>query len=202
MFAKTFILLSILAPLGTWAKTGIGGCLSKSTTNEYGYAVLTWYVSDTYEVCEILDCGGGRAPPKTTVPGCPTYEGTETYSPRYLTDMMTLTAETTATVTASEVTETAMSLNGNEKEGQDDQGEDAENEYEGEVGEEEAATETSDPVTIITAAPSTPASVESSIGTAGAAATETANINAAGDKPVGYSTFILLISLVIAAVAA
>ncbi|RYP72661.1 hypothetical protein DL769_004403 [Monosporascus sp. CRB-8-3] len=39
---------------------------------------------DTGEVCEFLDCGGGRAPPKTTVPGCPLYEGTMSSEPSYL----------------------------------------------------------------------------------------------------------------------
>lgn len=42
------------------------------------------YVPDTGEVCEFLDCGGGRAPPKTDVPGCEQYSGTATYSPSYL----------------------------------------------------------------------------------------------------------------------
>jgi hypothetical protein len=33
------------------------------------------YDPDTGEICDLLDCGGGRAPPKTTVPGCPLYNG-------------------------------------------------------------------------------------------------------------------------------
>ncbi|KAI1421178.1 hypothetical protein F5Y12DRAFT_44729 [Xylaria sp. FL1777] len=65
------------------AKTDIAGCVSSQTV-AYGGASLIWYVPDTGEVCEFLDCGGGRAPPKTTVPGCPQYEGTATYSPSYL----------------------------------------------------------------------------------------------------------------------
>ncbi|KAL2755422.1 hypothetical protein ACRALDRAFT_1064454 [Sodiomyces alcalophilus JCM 7366] len=39
------------------------------------------YNQDTGEVCDMLDCGGGRAPPKTNVPGCPWYTGTEEYVP-------------------------------------------------------------------------------------------------------------------------
>jgi hypothetical protein len=42
------------------------------------------YVPGTGELCDFLDCGGGTAPPKTTVPGCLLYSGTATYSPSYL----------------------------------------------------------------------------------------------------------------------
>ncbi|KAI1751352.1 hypothetical protein F4782DRAFT_192972 [Xylaria castorea] len=65
------------------AKTDIAGCVSSQTV-AYGGASLIWYVPGTGEICEFLDCGGGRAPPKTTVPGCAAYEGTATYSPSYL----------------------------------------------------------------------------------------------------------------------
>lgn len=75
--------LLVLSATGALAKTDIGGCVS-STATENGGASLVWYMPDTGEVCEMLDCGGGRAPPKTTVPGCPAYEGTETYSPKFL----------------------------------------------------------------------------------------------------------------------
>lgn len=43
--------------------------------------IVHWYDPDTGEVCDPHDCGGGRAPPKTDVPGCPFYKGTEIYSP-------------------------------------------------------------------------------------------------------------------------
>ncbi|VUC27488.1 unnamed protein product [Clonostachys rosea] len=73
---------------GAVAKTDIGGCTSFDSvyTPSHGspYATRIWYVPDTGEVCEILDCGGGRAPPKTTVPGCAAYKGTETYSPKFI----------------------------------------------------------------------------------------------------------------------
>ncbi|KAI0006837.1 hypothetical protein F4779DRAFT_545807 [Xylariaceae sp. FL0662B] len=65
------------------AKTDLKGCVS-SKTIAYGGASLIWYVPDTGEICAMLDCGGGRAPPKTTVPGCAAYKGTATYSPSYL----------------------------------------------------------------------------------------------------------------------
>ncbi|SPN96559.1 uncharacterized protein DNG_00082 [Cephalotrichum gorgonifer] len=43
--------------------------------------IVHWYDPDTGEVCDPLDCGGGRAPPKTDRPGCPLYKGTEIYDP-------------------------------------------------------------------------------------------------------------------------
>ncbi|KAL6404726.1 hypothetical protein AUP68_11555 [Ilyonectria robusta] len=79
----------LLAASPAVARTDIAGCTSSAavaTASNGGglYATVIWYVPDTGELCEFLDCGGGRAPPKTTVPGCPAYEGTETYSPQYL----------------------------------------------------------------------------------------------------------------------
>ncbi|KAL7790465.1 hypothetical protein V8C37DRAFT_384501 [Trichoderma ceciliae] len=55
------------------------------------YASRIWFVPGSGELCEFLDCGGGRAPPKTNVPGCPLYSGTATYSPSYL-DLQTKAA--------------------------------------------------------------------------------------------------------------
>ncbi|KAK0671934.1 hypothetical protein QBC41DRAFT_344264 [Cercophora samala] len=94
-------LLPILAlALGAAAKTDIGGCVSTSvpymTRDTLVYRSLLWYLPDTGEICEILDCGGGRAPPKTNVPGCGNYAGTEEYKPSFWTGF---NAEpTTATV--------------------------------------------------------------------------------------------------------
>ncbi|KAF8863278.1 hypothetical protein BDZ45DRAFT_138881 [Acephala macrosclerotiorum] len=76
------LFLLALAALAT-AKTDLSGCTSSATV-AYGGASLIWYVPGTGELCDFLDCGGGRAPPKTTVPGCPLYSGTATYSPSYL----------------------------------------------------------------------------------------------------------------------
>ncbi|KAK4199284.1 hypothetical protein QBC40DRAFT_84842 [Triangularia verruculosa] len=83
-------LLPILAlTLGVAAKTDIGGCVSTEvpymTRDTLVYRSLLWYLPDTGEICEILDCGGGRAPPKTNVPGCGNYAGTEEYKPRFWT---------------------------------------------------------------------------------------------------------------------
>ena len=70
-------LAALVAPIA--AKTDLTGC-----TSSVAGPKLIWYVPDTGELCEFLDCGGGRAPPKTTVPGCAQYSGTATYSPNYL----------------------------------------------------------------------------------------------------------------------
>lgn len=66
-----------------FARTDLEGCTSTDVSSPAG-ASIAWYVPGTGEVCEILDCGGGRAPPKTTVPGCAAYSGTASYSPSYL----------------------------------------------------------------------------------------------------------------------
>ncbi|PHH82333.1 hypothetical protein CDD82_6307 [Ophiocordyceps australis] len=71
------------------ARTNLAGCVSSEsvatpTNGGTPYATVMWYVPESGEVCELLDCGGGRAPPKTTVPGCPQYKGTATYSPSFI----------------------------------------------------------------------------------------------------------------------
>lgn len=81
------ILLAALLAVPAIAKTDLSGCTSYDSILFQGnspYVSKIYYVPDTGEVCEFLDCGGGRAPPKTTVPGCDSYEGTETYSPRFI----------------------------------------------------------------------------------------------------------------------
>jgi hypothetical protein len=72
------LLISTL-PLLAFARTDLVGC-----TSSVSGPSLVWYVPDTGELCDFLDCGGGTAPPKTTVAGCPLYSGTATYSPSYL----------------------------------------------------------------------------------------------------------------------
>ncbi|KAF1961848.1 hypothetical protein CC80DRAFT_359110, partial [Byssothecium circinans] len=61
------------------AKTDLAGCTSSAIG-----ASLLWYVPSNGEICSILDCGGGRAPPKTTVPGCAAYSGTASYTPSFI----------------------------------------------------------------------------------------------------------------------
>ncbi|KAK4461983.1 hypothetical protein QBC42DRAFT_268931 [Cladorrhinum samala] len=105
MHLSTLIPLSVLI-LGARAKTDIGGCVSTEvpymTQAGLVYRSLLWYVPDTGELCEFLDCGGGRAPPKTNVPGCGNYKGTDTYSPKYWTGFQA--AATTAAAEAEQTT--------------------------------------------------------------------------------------------------
>ncbi|KAJ5823630.1 hypothetical protein N7447_005970 [Penicillium robsamsonii] len=75
--------LASLTNLAT-ARTDLEGCVSTEVIIEKYYASYLWYVPDSGEICSFLDCGGGRAPPKTTQPGCPQYTGTETLTPDYL----------------------------------------------------------------------------------------------------------------------
>ncbi|KAF2994751.1 hypothetical protein E8E14_003504 [Neopestalotiopsis sp. 37M] len=84
MFIRSTVAVAaalLVAPIS--AKTDYAGCVSSETV-AYGGASLIWYVPDTGEICQYLDCGGGRAPPKTTVPGCAAYAGTASYTPSYL----------------------------------------------------------------------------------------------------------------------
>ncbi|KAH8432912.1 putative cell surface protein [Aspergillus melleus] len=66
------------------ARTDLGGCVSSATVNQWNEASMIWYVPDSGEICDIPDCGGGRAPPKYNQPGCAAYTGTETLTPSYL----------------------------------------------------------------------------------------------------------------------
>ncbi|PPJ50799.1 hypothetical protein CBER1_06497 [Cercospora berteroae] len=88
------------------AKTDIGGCTSSDVSSPAG-ASMIYYVPGTGEICEFLDCGGGRAPPKTTVPGCPQYSGTETYSPSFLPGYGAMETGSSASSAAAESTSTA-----------------------------------------------------------------------------------------------
>lgn len=87
-------LLALAASTGVYAKIGYEDCTSTMTTHSLGYDYYLYYLSDTGEVCENADCGGGRAPPKFDVPWCAAYTGTETYSQRFI-DLPTPTPEPT-----------------------------------------------------------------------------------------------------------
>ncbi|KAK0766221.1 hypothetical protein N5P37_001112 [Trichoderma harzianum] len=85
------LVATLLLASSALAKTDLAGCtytdvvVMPTDRPAYdAYASRIWYVPGTGELCDFLDCGGGRAPPKTNVPGCPLYSGTETYSPSYL----------------------------------------------------------------------------------------------------------------------
>ncbi|KAM0245842.1 hypothetical protein ACHAP5_005162 [Fusarium lateritium] len=89
--ARSIALAALLYTLPIAAKTDIEGCTSFTSTVTvdpspgYGntYQTVIWYVPDTLEICKGVDCGGGRAPPKS-VPGCPLYKGTETVTAEFL----------------------------------------------------------------------------------------------------------------------
>ncbi|OBT43744.1 hypothetical protein VE00_05628 [Pseudogymnoascus sp. WSF 3629] len=92
--------------------------------------ITHWYDPLTGEVCDLLDCGGGRAPPKTDVPGCgdipalpttvsfmscwtegwmlPTGEGTKGIRPVITADWIMTTAGVKAPVKMSPVETSAM----------------------------------------------------------------------------------------------
>ena len=82
------------------AKTDLSGCTSTVVSSPAG-ASYAWYVPGTGELCDMLDCGGGRAPPKTDVPGCPLYTGTASYSPSYLPGYGASAAQTYSSMAAS-----------------------------------------------------------------------------------------------------
>ncbi|KAH6617182.1 hypothetical protein F5144DRAFT_385408 [Chaetomium tenue] len=75
------LILALLAASGqpVAARTDYAGCVSTALPAAH---TTIWYVPGTGELCEPVDCGGGRAPPKT-VPGCPAYKGTETVTPKF-----------------------------------------------------------------------------------------------------------------------
>jgi hypothetical protein len=77
----TFFTLALAALAA--AKTDLEGCTSSETV-AFGGASMIYWVPDSGEICSFLDCGGGRAPPKTTVPGCAQYSGTASYTPDYM----------------------------------------------------------------------------------------------------------------------
>ncbi|KAF4980120.1 hypothetical protein FZEAL_3810 [Fusarium zealandicum] len=91
--AAKILAAALLLAVPALGRTDLEGCTTYDSVikpDGYGpYLTRIWYVPDTGELCDFLDCGGGRAPPKTTVPGCPSYEGTETYSPSFI-DLKTL----------------------------------------------------------------------------------------------------------------
>ncbi|RSM07194.1 hypothetical protein CDV31_008747 [Fusarium ambrosium] len=70
-------------PLLMLAKLAAGiGCNTHSfTTCDDG--IVHWYDPEDGQICDPLDCGGGRAPPKKN-PGCDGYTGTEVRTISYL----------------------------------------------------------------------------------------------------------------------
>jgi hypothetical protein len=100
---STILSIAALATLSL-AKTDFAGCTSSQTV-AYGGASMVYWDPTNGEICELLDCGGGRAPPKTNVPGCAAYEGTATYSPSYLPGWGEMTSSATSESTPSSTAE-------------------------------------------------------------------------------------------------
>ncbi len=104
-----FGLQSVL-PLLALAQTAVAVCGIHSFTS-CADGIVHWFDPNTGEICDPLDCGGGRAAPRTDVPGCPLYSGTATLatSASYLSCWTPLAAVPTtfAITTAAEPSTTA-----------------------------------------------------------------------------------------------
>ena len=101
IMALRVLLAAGLLVATVFARTNLDGCTYYDSvvkpTGMAAYATRIFYVPDTGEICTFHDCGGGRAPPATTRPGCPGYTGTETVTPKFLTLSSTVpTAKTTS----------------------------------------------------------------------------------------------------------
>ncbi|KAL4968143.1 uncharacterized protein BDV14DRAFT_168341 [Aspergillus stella-maris] len=98
----------LLAPLlATIAAADCSGPISYTTCAD---RITHYFDPETGEVCDPLDCGGGRAPVKYDVPGCAAYTGTEIYtsSKSILSCWSPSTVEATVTTTTTvEGSETA-----------------------------------------------------------------------------------------------
>ncbi|KAF5570393.1 siderophore biosynthesis [Fusarium pseudoanthophilum] len=105
---KSTLLAAI--PLLMLAEQALGfGCSTHSYTTCED-KIVHWFDPDDGMICDPLDCGGGRAPPKTGVPGCAGYTGTETIGTSYLScwkPSTTLVAAAVETTSETTVTETA-----------------------------------------------------------------------------------------------
>ncbi|KAF5596562.1 siderophore biosynthesis [Fusarium pseudocircinatum] len=105
---KSALLAAI--PLLMLAEQALGfGCSTHSYTTCED-KIVHWFDPDDGMICDPLDCGGGRAPPKTGVPGCAGYTGTETIGTSYLScwkPSTTLVAAAAETTSETNVTETA-----------------------------------------------------------------------------------------------
>jgi hypothetical protein len=105
MYTKSILATAALAALAS-AKTDLAGCTSSQTV-AFGGASMIYWVPGTGEICSFLDCGGGRAPPKYNVPGCPAYTGTAAYTPDYLPGYGEATPTPSAVYTASSAAATS-----------------------------------------------------------------------------------------------
>ncbi|KAF6809042.1 siderophore biosynthesis protein [Colletotrichum musicola] len=106
--------LCLLATTATTilAASDLAGCTSFTSTvpaasgkpssagHESAHVTVIWYRPGTWEICQDIDCGSGRAPPRN-VPGCPGYTGTDTVERKFLTADPAASAEPETTVTTT-----------------------------------------------------------------------------------------------------
>ncbi|KAL7822801.1 hypothetical protein V8C26DRAFT_387497 [Trichoderma gracile] len=107
---------SLLCLLGG-ANLVLAACENYSfTTCDDG--IVHWYDLNDGQICDPKDCGGGRAPPRTDVPGCPLYSGTilsepisylSCFTPSNAVPVTASTSAGSAETTADVVTTSAVS---------------------------------------------------------------------------------------------
>ncbi|OJD19320.1 hypothetical protein AJ78_00679 [Emergomyces pasteurianus Ep9510] len=71
-------LFSAILALPLFASTVFAFGCKQHTFTQCEDGITHWYDPDDGQICDPLDCGGGRAPVKYNVPGCAAYTGTET----------------------------------------------------------------------------------------------------------------------------
>ncbi|KAK4244322.1 hypothetical protein C7999DRAFT_35323 [Corynascus novoguineensis] len=103
----------MLSALGLLMLTtpALSACTGMHTFGACADGIVHWYDPDTGEICDPLDCGGGRAPVKTDVPGCAAYEGTLTpeTSPSYMPCWTGFSSASSASSTAETTTSNSPS---------------------------------------------------------------------------------------------
>jgi hypothetical protein len=106
MLTTTLLPLLFLAATNVAAK----GCATHTFT-QCADGITHWYDPDDGQICDPLDCGGGRAPPKTTDPCCGGYKGTvscvKTPTPSYLPCFAGLAKSTSSVVVSKTLTASA-----------------------------------------------------------------------------------------------
>jgi len=178
------------------ARTDLEGCVSSEVVIDY-YASYLWYVPDTGEICSFLDCGGGRAPPKTNQPGCPLYEGTATVTPSYIEGWGPNGKQAASTTTAAVTTTASVQTSSS-----------ASTESSEVASASESASGTQTGGTLITAAPtSSPAvsmttTTSSASSAANSASTSAASPTSTGNAASTHATNVGVMAIMAAAVGA
>ncbi|KAJ5189934.1 hypothetical protein N7491_008025 [Penicillium cf. griseofulvum] len=100
--------LPTTASLLMLATTAFGACNSYTTCADN---IVHWYDPTNGEVCDPLNCGGGRAPVKYDVPCCAAYRGTEPciITTSTLSCWSPSTAPTPSAIASTSATETTSS---------------------------------------------------------------------------------------------